>query len=89
MPYVITQPCIGRRDTSCIEVCPVDCIHPGPDEEGYEEAEQLYINPMDCIECGACESACPVHAIYEESAVPAEWQRFIHINAEFFSIEPV
>ena len=64
MPYVITQPCIGQRDASCVEVCPVDCIHPTPDEEGYEYAEQLYINPDECIDCGACEPACPVTAIF-------------------------
>jgi NAD-dependent dihydropyrimidine dehydrogenase PreA subunit len=84
MAYVITQPCIGLRDASCIEVCPVDCIHPTPDEEEYEHVEQLYINPDECIDCGACEPACPVHAIYEESAVPAEWKQFIKNNMDFF-----
>jgi NAD-dependent dihydropyrimidine dehydrogenase PreA subunit len=84
MTYVITQPCIGVKDASCVDVCPVDCIHPSQGEEGYEENEQLYINPDECIDCGACEPACPVTAIYEESAVPEEWKSFIKINADFF-----
>jgi NAD-dependent dihydropyrimidine dehydrogenase PreA subunit len=84
MTYVITQPCIGVKDASCVDVCPVDCIHPSSNEPGYEEAQQLFINPDECIDCGACEPACPVTAIYEESAVPEEWKSFIKINADFF-----
>jgi len=84
MTYVITQPCIGVKDASCVDVCPVDCIHPSQNEEGFEEAEQLYINPDECIDCGACEPACPVTAIFEESAVPDEWKSFIKVNADFF-----
>jgi NAD-dependent dihydropyrimidine dehydrogenase PreA subunit len=67
-----------------MDVCPVDCIHPTQNEEGFETAEQLYINPDECIDCGACEPACPVTAIFEESAVPEEWQQYIKINADFF-----
>lgn len=84
MTYVITQPCIGVKDASCVDVCPVDCIHPSQNEEGFEAAEQLYINPDECIDCGACEPACPVTAIFEESAIPDEWKHFIKINADFF-----
>jgi len=84
MPYVITQPCIGSKDASCVEVCPVDCIHPTPDEEEFETTEHLFINPDECIECGACEAACPVTAIFEESLVPQEWRQYIAINANFF-----
>ena len=84
MTYVITFPCIGVKDASCVDVCPVDCIHPAPNEVGHEEAEQLYINPDECIDCGACEPACPVTAIFEESAVPEEWKKFIKINADFY-----
>src|SRR6266496_1844003 len=54
MTYVITQPCIGVKDASCVDVCPVDCIHPTQSEAGFEEAEMLYINPDECIDCGAC-----------------------------------
>jgi len=84
MTYVITQPCIGIKDASCIEVCPVDAIHPGPHESEFDAHQQLYIDPCECIDCGACEPACPFTAIFEESAVPQKWQSFIQINADFF-----
>jgi ferredoxin len=84
MAYVICQPCIGVKDTACVEVCPVDCIHPRKDEPEYESAEQLYINPNECIDCGACESVCPVQAIYPDYAVPEEWKSFIEKNANHY-----
>ena len=84
MTYVITQPCIGSKDASCVDVCPVDAIHPSSNEQEYDEQQQLYINANECIDCGACEPACPVTAIFEESAVPEEWRPFIQINANFF-----
>jgi NAD-dependent dihydropyrimidine dehydrogenase PreA subunit len=64
MTYVITFPCIGVKDAFCVDACPVNCIHPTPDEPGFEEAEHLHINPVECIDCGACETACPVTAIF-------------------------
>ncbi|HEY1351979.1 MAG TPA: ferredoxin family protein [Ktedonobacteraceae bacterium] len=85
MAYVITSPCIGSKDASCTEVCPVDCIHPSPGESAYTEVDQLYINPDECIDCGACEPACPVTAIFQEAEVPGEWKKYIKLNAEFFS----
>lgn len=84
MTYVITNPCVGVKDGSCVDVCPVDCIHPAPGAAEFEAASQLYINPDECIDCGACEPACPVSAIFEESAVPAEWEHFTKINADYF-----
>ena len=60
MTYVIAEPCIGQKDNSCVEVCPVDCIHPTPDEPDYDNVEQLYIDPDECIDCDACVEACPV-----------------------------
>lgn len=84
MTYVITQPCVGVKDASCVDVCPVDCIHPAQNEPEFETAEMLYINPDECIDCGACEPACPVTAIFEESATPEEWKHYIKINADFF-----
>jgi len=87
MTYVITHPCIGEKDASCVDVCPVDCIHPSKGEDRYDESEQLYINPDECIDCGACEPACPFEAIYEESAVPEQWRSYIKVNADFFSGE--
>ena len=76
MTYVITQPCIGVKDASCVEVCPVDCI--------YEGEDMYYIHPDECIECAASEPECPVEAIFAEEDVPPEWRNFIQINAEFF-----
>lgn len=78
MTYVIAEPCIGVKDKACVEVCPVDCIH------GDDADPQLYINPQECIDCGACEPECPVEAIFEESALPAEWKPFTEINAKYF-----
>lgn len=85
MAYVITSPCIGLKDASCVDVCPVDCIHPTPDEPEFGEVEQLYITPDECIDCGACEPACPVTAIFQEADVPDEWKKYIKLNADFFN----
>jgi NAD-dependent dihydropyrimidine dehydrogenase PreA subunit len=70
--YIITEPCIDVKDKSCVDVCPVDCIH--------ESDRMLVIDPEECIDCGACEPECPVEAIYPEDAVPDKWEPFIRIN---------
>jgi NAD-dependent dihydropyrimidine dehydrogenase PreA subunit len=77
MTYVIAQPCIDAKDRSCVDVCPVDCIHEGPD--------QLFIDPEECIDCGACEPECPVEAIFPEDAVPQNWAEYIEKNKAFFA----
>ena len=59
MAYVIAEPCIDTKDNSCVEVCPVDCIHPTPDEPDYDAVTMLYIDPEECIDCDACVEACP------------------------------
>ena len=84
MTYVITEPCIGEKDNSCIEVCPVDCIHPTPDEPDYEQVEMLYIDPAECIDCDACVEACPVDATLAEDDVPTQWDVFKEINKVYF-----
>src|SRR4051794_30005698 len=71
MAYVITQPCIGSKDASCVDVCPVDCIHT------KDDAEQYFINPAECIDCGVCDEVCPVEGIYLEDAVQQQWARLI------------
>jgi NAD-dependent dihydropyrimidine dehydrogenase PreA subunit len=81
---VITEPCIGSKDNSCVEVCPVDCIHPTEDEPGYDEVEHLYIDPAECIDCNACVQACPVDACLSDDDVPPEWQHYIEENAAYF-----
>ncbi|MCB1668206.1 MAG: 4Fe-4S binding protein [Porticoccaceae bacterium] len=82
MAYVITAPCVA--DYSCLEICPVDCISPGPDDKKFETAEQLYIDPEVCIDCGACVKACPVLAIYEAGSLPEKWRHYEDINREYF-----
>ncbi len=70
MAYVIAEPCIGTKDSACVDVCPVDCIHPRKDEADFEAATQLYINPDECIDCGACVPVCPVTAIFALEDLP-------------------
>lgn len=84
MAYVITEPCIGVKDASCVAVCPVECIHPTKDEKEFATEEMLYIDPETCIDCGACEPECPVEAIFEEEYVPESMKSFIVRNAEWF-----
>ena len=84
MAYTIAQPCIGTKDTACVEVCPVECIHPTKNEPDYATAEQLYIDPNTCIDCGACQSVCPVTAIFPNDQVPADWNSFIEKNAAHY-----
>ncbi len=84
MAYVIAEPCIDVKDRACVEVCPVDCIHPRVEEDGGEQ--QLYINPDECIDCGACEPVCPVKAIFVEDEVPAQWKDYIAMNADYYHL---
>ena len=80
MPYVIASPCIDVTDKSCTEECPVDCI--------YEGDRKLYINPKECIDCGACEPVCPVEAISQDRRVAEEDNDYIEDNRRFFT-EPL
>jgi ferredoxin len=81
MPFIITDPCIGTKDTACVDVCPVDCIHPRKDEPEFEHMTILYIHPEECIDCGACVPACPVSAIYDSiEATPSSQAAFIEAN---------
>jgi ferredoxin len=84
MVYVIAEPCIGTKDTACVDVCPVDCIHPKKDEPNFETFEQLYIEPDECIDCGACVPACPVSAIFALEDLPEKWSRFTAVNADWY-----
>ncbi|MEV4126668.1 FAD-dependent oxidoreductase [Nocardia sp. NPDC049707] len=82
MPYVVTQSCCS--DASCVYACPVNCIHPTPDEPDFLTAEMLYVDPQACVDCGACASACPVDAITSSKQLTAGQQPFIEINADFY-----
>jgi ferredoxin len=74
MTFVVTDNCQKCRFTDCVSVCPVDCF--------YGDEEQLYINPDECIDCGACEPECPVDAIYDEARLPKDKEHWIAINAQ-------
>jgi ferredoxin len=74
MAFVVTEPCKGCKYTDCVVVCPCECF--------YEGDDMLYIDPNDCLDCGACEPECPVDAIYQDADVPAKWESYIALNAE-------
>ena len=76
MTYVIAEPCVDLKDKACIDECPVDCI--------YEGGRMLYIQPDECVDCGACEPVCPVEAIYYEDDVPGQWKDYYKANVDFF-----
>lgn len=85
MTYVIAAPCVGSKDGSCLEVCPVDCIHPTQDEPDYATAEMLFIEPAECIDCGICAEACPVDAPYAEADLPDEWRHFAEATLAYYA----
>lgn len=78
MAYVIAEPCIDVKDKACIDECPVDCIYEGP--------RICYIDPNECVDCGACEPVCPVEAIFFEDDVPSDWKWFQEVSKEFFEV---
>ena len=80
MPYVIASACIDVNDKACVDECPVDCI--------YEGVRKSYINPKECIDCGACEPVCPVEAVSQDRAIEAGQEEFVADNARFFA-EPL
>lgn len=74
MTYVIAEPCVGVKDASCVAVCPVDCIHEGE--------RHFFVDPGECIDCGACQAECPVGAIFTDDSLPGEWRDYASVNAE-------
>ncbi|WP_052626896.1 FAD-dependent oxidoreductase, partial [Mycobacterium tuberculosis] len=86
MPHVITQSCCN--DASCVFACPVNCIHPTPDEPGFATSEMLYIDPVACVDCGACVTACPVSAIAPNTRLDFEQLPFVEINASYYPKRP-
>ena len=83
MAYVITDTC--TKDELCVQACPVDCIHPKQDEGDFASAPQLYVNPNDCIDCGACVPVCPTNSVFAVDDVPADLSRFIDLNAQHYN----
>ncbi|MEO9327877.1 FAD-dependent oxidoreductase [Gordonia aurantiaca] len=82
MAHVITRPCCN--DASCVSVCPVNCIHPTPDEPEFLTAEALYIDPETCIDCGACIDECPVEAIVPDDQLTEKDEPYLQINADYY-----
>ncbi len=85
MAYVIAEPCIGVKDTACVDACPVDCIHPKKNTTytmavRFDDVPQLYIDPVECIDCGACVPVCPVSAIFAVDDLPEKWKHYAEIN---------
>ena len=81
MTYIIAEPCIGTKDAACVEVCPVDCFHEGPNF--------LVIDPEECIDCTLCEPECPAEAIFPEDDLPEGQEAFLELNAELAQNWPV
>ncbi len=81
MTFVVTETCIKCKYMDCVEVCPVDCFHEGPN--------MLSIDPDECIDCTLCEPECPVEAIYSEDELPPDQQNFLELNVELSAIWPV
>lgn len=79
MTYVIAEPCVDVIDKACAEVCPVDCIHIEDDVD-----RKMYIDPKECIDCGACEPECPVEAIFAEDEVPGAWKDYYDVEVMYF-----
>jgi len=75
---------VGAKDTGCVDVCPCDCIHPGKGEAEFSTVPQLYINPDECIDCGACIPVCPVSAIFPVEDLPKKWTSFVELNARWY-----
>lgn len=77
MPYVVAEPCVDVLDRACVDECPVDCI--------YQGDRMAYIQPDECVDCGACEPVCPVEAVFYSDDLPEHWSAFTGINAGFFA----
>jgi NAD-dependent dihydropyrimidine dehydrogenase PreA subunit len=82
MAFIIVEGC--TKDEKCIEVCPVDCIHPRKDEAKFEEVTQLYVDPVNCIDCGACVPVCASSSIYADADLPENLAAFRETNAQYF-----
>lgn len=85
MAYVIAETCSGVKDTACVDVCPVACIHPRKDEAEFAGASQLYIDAENCICCAACVPVCPVSAIYIAEELPEKWKEYERANNEWYT----
>ena len=79
MTYVVADACVKCKYTDCVDVCPVDCFHEGPNF--------LVIDPEECIDCTLCVAECPVEAIFAEEDLPQEWRAYAQVNARYFELQ--
>jgi ferredoxin len=82
MAFVITNACI--KDELCVDVCPTECIHPKKDEAGFEEEKQLFVDPQECIDCGACVPVCTSDAIQAADDIPSDLREYVAKNAAYY-----
>lgn len=82
MAFVIAEPC--RKNSACVDVCPVDCIHPRSDEPQFADTQQSFIDPAACIDCGLCVPVCPVSAVFILGDLPGPWKQYGEINAKHY-----
>ena len=85
MAYIIVEPCITVKDAACVNVCPVDCIHPKKDDPKFDGEQLIDIDPVECIDCGACVPVCPTQAIFPQDEVPEKYAKFTQLNADFYT----
>ena len=84
LPEFFTLRLERAEDTACVDACPVDCIHPKKEDEKHAGEEMLYIDPVECIDCGACVPVCPVSAIFALDDLPEKWKDYADRNAKYF-----
>ena len=85
MTYVIAEPCINTKDTACVDACPVDCIHPKKDDPKYATEQLLYIDPVECIDCGACVPVCPVSALFALEDLTGKRKHYAELNTDHYA----
>jgi ferredoxin len=80
MPYIVAEPCIKCKFTDCVSVCPVDCFREGEN--------MLVIDPVECIDCGACVPECPAEAIFLDEDLPGKWGEYVELNKKYAALWP-
>lgn len=84
MPHVIAEPCLDVKDAACVAVCPMNGIHPTPEEAEFQTERMLYINAAACIDCGVCIDECSRNAIFAIDELPEKWSQYIEVNAQYY-----
>lgn len=89
MVYLIIEECVGCKDASCAQVCPVEAIRPLPNEPAFTLVDRLFVDPVACVDCGACEPECPIGAVWREADLPGtELEACLAANNSYFAVDP-